>query len=98
VRRRRCRKSRTTGSLCLLGQAHAFFRSRITPSQAARRTNADRARAPGLRYDRTSYRRAVIRACDQAFPPPKHLARQKGETRTPWLQRLGPEKAAELKK
>jgi integrase len=52
-----------------------------------------------------SYRRAIERACDQAFPPPPHLSRLKvqsphgtrRETTKEWKARLGPEGWRELK-
>src|SRR5262249_12749928 len=54
----------------------------LTPSQRARRPTARRKRAPRDHYDETSYRNAVYRACDRAFPPPAHLApRQLGDGR-----------------
>jgi integrase len=65
--------------------------------------------APSDRYDPTTYRRAITRACDRAFPPPAELARQrvpaKGrkakksqrwETRAEWRARLGPERWQKL--
>ena len=72
------------------------------------RRGTNRRRSPkrraGDRYTDGSYRRAIHRACDQAFPPPDHLARQrvKGkhgqrwETPVEWEQRLGPEGWAEV--
>lgn len=52
------------------------------------------------RYDVRTYRRAVYRACDIAFPPPEHLQRQRvaagGRKRTKlesvkaWRERIGP--------
>lgn len=43
---------------------------------------------PGDRYDVSSYRRAVSRACDQAFPPPAPLCRAEGETEETWRRRI----------
>ena len=66
-------------------------------------------REPGDRYTVASYRRAIARACDDVFPPPPELARQKvpavgrkknstrWETVGEWKARLGPERWAELK-
>src|SRR5262249_36066227 len=48
--------------------------SPLTPSQRDRRPKARRKRAPRDHYDETSYRNAVYRACDRAFPLPEHLA------------------------
>jgi integrase len=45
-------------------------------------------RSPGDRYTTASYRRAIHRACDRAFPPPAQVARAKGETTTAWYRRL----------
>jgi integrase len=58
------------------------------------------ARPPGGHYHRNSYVRAVARACEAAFPPPKELARQRvkakkgtrAEKNAEWKARLGPEK------
>jgi integrase len=59
-----------------------------------------RKRLPGDRYDVASYRRAIARACAEAFPPPRELARQRvagngrksrsmrWETRKEWKARL----------
>jgi integrase len=59
---------------------------------AAKRKRAPR-RPPGERYDTRSYRRAVERACDKAFPLPQHLARGRRadgqvEGRDAWWARL----------
>jgi integrase len=45
-------------------------RSPMTPSQAGRRPKTDPKRTPGKRYTRTSYGRAIRRACDRAFSAP----------------------------
>ena len=42
----------------------------------------------GDRYTTDSYRRAIARACDQAFPPPAPLAKREGETDEEWQTRL----------
>jgi integrase len=47
--------------------------SPITPSQARRRPKLKRQRAPGVRYSTASFRRAIHRGCDAAFPPPVGL-------------------------
>jgi integrase len=74
----------------------------LTPSQRARRPKAERKRAPRDRYDETSYRNAVYRACDRAFPLPEHLApRQlengKREAKGAWWERLTPEEKVEAR-
>jgi integrase len=51
-------------------------RTPMTPSQAKRRPKANPKRAKRDHYDETSYRNAVYRACDRAFPPPAPLAPQ----------------------
>src|SRR5262249_3394477 len=48
-------------------------------------------------YDETSYRNAVYRACDKAFPPPEPLSRRENETRGQWKARLTPEQSEELR-
>lgn len=61
-------------------------------------------RMPGDRYDVAAVRRAVARACDQAYPPPEHLARKKvkgrkgmrWETDIEWRARLGSKFFAQL--
>jgi integrase len=68
----------------------------MTPSQLGRKPKANRKRAPRDRYDRISYRQAVERACDKAFPPPAPLARREEEKRAEWLARLTPEQKEEL--
>ena len=60
------------------------------------------------RYDKNSYKRAIERGCDRAFPPPARLARgrvpAKGrkryrlETHREWKARLTPAQRTELKK
>jgi integrase len=69
----------------------------LTPSQRARLPRTNRRRPPGQRYDRTSYRRAVQRACDAAFPPPGDLAQRDDESIDQWKARLTPEQMAEVK-
>jgi integrase len=69
-----------------------------TPSQARRGPKQNPRRPKRDCYDETSYRNAVYRACDRAFPPPGDLARTEGETRKAWLARLTPEQLAELKR
>jgi integrase len=71
-------------------------RSPMTPSQAKRKCKARRSRRPGNRYTNDSYRRAIHRACDEAFPPPEPLARQQGETRAAWRERLSEQQRQSL--
>ncbi len=53
--------------------------------------------SPGDRYTTCSYRRAIARACDQAFPLPEPLAKRDDETNAQWQERLTPGQKAELK-
>lgn len=87
--------------------------ARKTPMSCGNRpgTNAVRAprKRPAKRYTVTSYRRAIARGCDAAFPPPADLAAvrvpaprgPKGrgtrvETPAEWRARVGEERWAEL--
>lgn len=73
--------------------------ARKTPMSCGNRPGTNRTkkpkRPPGNRYDRTSYRRAISRACDVAFPPPESLGKREGEAGP---APLTPEQAAELKR
>jgi integrase len=85
-------------------RAERLREDRRTPVQPSQRKRAERSRrrrrrrAPTDRYDVASYRRAIARACARAFPPPPHLARQKGETAAAWQARLTAAQRAELKR
>jgi hypothetical protein len=50
---------------------------------------------PSATYTTASYQRAVIRACEWAFPLPSHLARQRREKVTAWKERIGEAGVAE---
>ncbi|MCW5769703.1 MAG: site-specific integrase [Phycisphaeraceae bacterium] len=65
-----------------------------------RGTNRSRTpkRPPGDSYDVCSYRRAIWRACDWAFPLPRELRRKKGETAAAWRERVGDEGVAEVER
>jgi len=52
--------------------------------------------AAGDRYTTDSYRRAIARACDQAFPPPEPLAKRDDETTEEWQTRLTAEQKTGL--
>ena len=56
----------------------------------------DPERSAGDRYTTDSYRRAIARACDQAFPPPEPLAKREDETDDEWQTRLTAEQKTEL--
>jgi integrase len=63
----------------------------VQPSQVERRKAARRhrrARPPGDRYEVASYRRAIARACDAAFPPPAPFGRREKESARQWKARL----------
>ena len=62
-------------------------KSPLTPSQEARKPKKDRKRPPGDRYTTDSYRCAIHRACDKAFPPPDDLdveAKKQWQKRHRW--------------
>lgn len=70
-------------------------------SEAARRDlpGDDAVRAPGDEYDVCSYRRAIWRACDQAWPLPRKLAPRKTatgrrESKSAWKRRMRKRPAA----
>jgi integrase len=70
-------------------QAHARRRTRLSCGNTPGSNKKPSPQRPaGDRYDTTSYRRAIARACDKAFPPPEELARRKGETVRAWKDRL----------
>jgi integrase len=79
----------------------AARQSLLTPSQRARKPKARRQRAPQDRYPVTSYRNAIYRACDRAFPLPERLAPRiedgKRESRAAWWARLAAEEKAEVR-
>jgi integrase len=68
----------------------------MTPSQKKRRPKPNPKRPKRGRYDVNSYRNAIYRACDKAFPAPAPLARLPGEKKKAWLARLTAEQQAEL--
>lgn len=73
---------------------------RKTPLHWGNRPGTNRkdkpARPPGNRYTVASYRRAIERACDLAFPPPPPLAQRADETARQWQERLTEEQRQEL--
>ncbi len=52
---------------------------------------------PSELYDVASYRRAITRACDLAFPPPTPLAKRADETESAWWHRLTPNEQVRVK-
>lgn len=84
---------------------HARRKTPVQPSQQKRNERGRhrrRVRPPKNRYSTASYGRAIARACDLAFPPPKHLqptilARGNRETKKQFAARLTESQRAELK-
>jgi integrase len=78
-------------------------RDRKTPVQPSQVKRADRSRRrrrrrpPHEHFNAGSYRRAIDRACAQAFPPPPLLAKQDDETVAEWMARLSPDQVNQLK-
>ena len=68
----------------------------MTPSQAVRKPKRSPKRPRREKYDVNSYRQAIQRACDQAFPAPEPLAQRDDETKRQWMDRLTEEQLAEL--
>jgi len=54
-------------------------------------------RRPKERYDRTTYTRAVARACEKLHPLPARLAPKKGEEHNDWRKRLTTSEKAEVR-
>ena len=73
---------------------------RRTPLAYGNRPGINRKRKPkrtaGERYTTASYRRAIHRACDLAFPPPESLCRRTGEGVRKWQERLTETQGTEL--
>ncbi|MBN9518959.1 site-specific integrase [bacterium] len=63
----------------------------------AARRRAKPKRAPKERYTRISYRRAVERACERAFPPTGDLAQLPKESARKWWARLSEEQRGRVK-
>ena len=74
---------------------------RTTSANAGNRPGTNRKpnpkRTAGECYTKDSYRRAIQRACDVAFPPPEPLARRKRETKEQWKERLTVDQSKQLK-
>jgi integrase len=52
----------------------------MTPSHRRRKPRYKPLRSPQQRYTRDSYRRAIARGCDKAFPAPKKLTTEQAKT------------------
>jgi integrase len=76
--------------------------SRSTSLSCGNRPGTNRKRKPkrsaGEHYTADSYRRAIHRACDVAFPAPEPLCHRDDETQGQWLDRLTEKQRAELEK
>lgn len=83
-------------------ERHEIRKTPMTPSQAKRQPKKHPKRPKQERYTVDSYRRAIARACDIAFPLPEHLRQRrlpdgKNETRSAWRARLTPTEKAEIR-
>lgn len=80
----------------------AQHEARVTPIHQGNSPGTNAKKRPKLRpgscYTVASYRRAIARACDAAFPPAEPLARLDGESAKAWAARLTPEQRKELAK
>ena len=74
--------------------------NRKTPLSYGNRPGTNRKRKPkrtaGEQYTTESYRRAIHRACDLAFPAPEPLCRRDDESVRKWQERLTDKQRAEL--
>lgn len=79
-------------------RAHA---QRRTPLHYGNRPGTNRVddpqRVAGDHYDVASYRRAIARACDDAFPAPEPLGQRDDETFRQWQARLTSEQRKQLR-
>jgi len=75
---------------------------RQTPLSCGNKPGSNRKAKPcrkaGTHYTTDSYRRAIHRACDLAFPAPPPLAQHPDETRRQWRERLTSEQHEKLKR
>jgi integrase len=78
-------------------ERRAKRKSPVTPSQEKRRPTPNRKRPPTDHYLIASYRRAVRRACERAFPLPEGLKRLRGETKEAYEARLTDQDRADIK-
>ena len=70
-------------------------KSKVQPSRRDR-SKRNAKRKPHYRYTVASYRRAIARGCEKAFPPTGPLAKRGGETVAAWRVRLTDQQKAEL--
>jgi integrase len=71
-------------------------KTKVPPSQLDRRVEKPR-RQPAAEYRPHAYAHAIEDACDRAFPLPRHLAKQAGETAKQWWIRLVTAERAEVR-
>ncbi len=80
----------------------AKHETRQTPMSCGNRPGSNRKpqpkKQPTNQYDPSSYRRAIHRACDIAFPAPESLLQRKSETEKQFMERLSDAQKAELAK
>jgi integrase len=73
--------------------------ARKTPASCGNTIGSKRKRRPKRtprdKYDVASYRRAIHRGCDDAFPPDGELSKRPNETTEVWLARLSDSQRAE---
>jgi integrase len=76
------------------------FQNRSTPLSCGNSPGTNRKDkpmwTPGERYTTDTYRIAITRGCDQAFPPPEPLAKRENESDEAWENRLTDEQKGEL--
>ena len=78
----------------------AQHENRRTPLSCGNKPGSNRKKKPkrsaGEKYTTESYRRAIHRACDTAFPAPEPLRRREGESVKRWQERLTDKERVEL--
>ena len=67
------------------------------PSEARRLAASRKNHRYNDHYTTTRYCIAVARACDRAFPPPKHLVQKPNEKAADWKERIGRQGLEELR-
>ena len=76
------------------------FQNRATPLSCGNTPGSNRKDrpkwTPGERYRTDTYRQAIAKGCDRAFPPPAPLARRDDETVAEWRKRLTKKQKADL--
>ncbi len=92
----------------VLEHRHRKHSNRKTPMSCGNKPGSNRVDKPQKEpkefYTRNTYRQAIVRACEKAFPLPRHLAKtkvkgRKGmrlQTKAEWHARIGPEGVKEV--